>query len=90
MAGHRTKEAVRAELERTRTRLELYLAREEEMLGKGVQIYTFGSRSLHRHETPLAAIQAEIERLKKRIRELEAELEGRSPRRTLGVVPRDW
>ncbi len=87
----RSKETVRAELERTRTRLDLYLAREREMLSKdGVQLYTIGSRNLQRYQTPLSAIQAEIDRLRKRIDELEAELAGRSPRRAVGVVPRDW
>ena len=87
----RSKEAVRTELERTRTRLNLYLAREQEMLSKdGVQLYTIGSRNLQRYQTPLSAIQTEIERLRKRISELEAEMSGQSPRRAVGVVPRDW
>lgn len=90
MTRRRTKETVRAELERTRTRLDLYLAREKEMLGDGVQLYTIGSRNLQRYQTPLSAIQAEIEKLRKRIDELEAELAGRTPRRAVGVVPRDW
>ena len=91
MTRRRSKETVRTELERTRTRLDLYLAREQEMLSKdGVQLYTIGSRNLQRYQTPLTAIQDEIERLRKRISELEAELAGGSARRTVGVVPRDW
>ena len=90
-ARRRSKETVRTELERTRTRLDLYLAREQEMLSKdGVQLYTIGSRNLQRYQTPLTAIQDEIERLRKRISELEAELAGQSARRAVGVVPRAW
>ena len=90
-ARRRSKETVRTELERTRTRLDLYLAREQEMLSKdGVQLYTIGSRNLQRYQTPLTALQDEIERLRKRISELEAELAGQSARRAVGVVPRDW
>ena len=91
MKRRRTKEIVRTELERARTRLDLYLAREQEMLSKdGVQLYAIGSRNLQRYQTPLTAIQAEIDRLRKRIEELEAELAGQSARRAVGVVPRDW
>lgn len=90
-ARRRSKETVRTELERTRTRLDLYLAREQEMLSKdGVQLYAIGSRNLQRYQTPLTAIQDEIEKLRKRISELEAELAGQSARRAVGVVPRDW
>lgn len=90
-ARRRSKETVRTELERTRTRLDLYLAREQEMLSKdGVQLYTIGSRNLQRYQTPLTDIQDEIEKLRKRISELEAELAGQSARRAVGVVPRDW
>lgn len=91
VAKRRSKETVRTELERTRTRLDLYLAREQEMISKdGVQLYTIGSRNLQRYQTPLTAIQDEIEKLRKRIGELEAELAGLSSRRAVGVVPRDW
>ena len=87
----RSKATIRAELEETRTRLDMYLAREEEMLSKdGVQMYTIGSRNLQRYQTALADVQGMIKKLRKRIRELEAELAGQSPRRALGVIPRDW
>lgn len=87
----RSKETVRSELTETRERLDLYLAREKEMLSKdGVQGYTIGSRNLQRYQTGLAEVQKTIEQLNKRIRELEAELAGQSARRAVGVVPRDW
>ena len=87
----RSKETVRRELQQTRDRLDMYLAREEEMLNKdGVQSYTIGSRNLQRYQTSLADIQKMIESLRKRIRELEAELNGYSARRAVGIVPRDW
>lgn len=87
----RSKETIRRELEETRNRLDMYLTREETMLNKeGVQSYSIGSRSLQRYQTELTAVQNMIEKLRKRIRELEAELAGQSPRRAIGVVPRDW
>lgn len=87
----RSKETVSQELEQTRERLTLYLEREKEMISKeGVQMYTIGSRNLQRYQTALADIQDMIEKLRKRVRELEAELAGQAPRRALGVVPRDW
>lgn len=85
------RQRIRRELDMTKERLELYLAREKEMLSKdGVQLYTIGSRNLQRYNTSLAAIQAEIDKLRKRVDELEAELAGQRARRAVGVVPRDW
>lgn len=87
----RSRETVRMELEETRRRLKLYLAREEQMLSpEGVQMYTIGSRNLQRYQTALADIQAMIEKLRKREKELEAELNGSRPRRAVGAVPFDW
>lgn len=87
----RPKAIIRMELEETRSRLDMYLAREEEMLSKeGTQMYTIGSRSLQRYQTALADIQNMIDKLRKRVRELEAELAGGSARRAVGVIPRDW
>lgn len=87
----RSKEAIKKELEATQKRLDQYLARELDMLSPdGVQMYSIGSRSLQHYQLALADIQKMIESLRKRIRELEAELAGQSPRRALGVVPRDW
>ena len=87
----RSKATITTELKETRERLEQYLAREKEMISSnGVQSYTIGSRNLQRYQTSLADIQDMIEKLRKRIRELEAELAGQSARRAVGVVPRDW
>lgn len=87
----RSKATIRNELDETRRRLDLYIAREAEMISKeGVQGYTIGSRSLQRYQTALAEVQGMIDKLRKRVRELEAELAGQSARRAVGIVPRDW
>lgn len=87
----RQRETIQAELTQTRERLALYLKREADMLDKnGVQSYGIGSRNLQHYSTALKDIQDMIEKLRARIRELEAELAGGSPRRAVGVVPRDW
>lgn len=87
----RSKAIVTQELKETRERLELYLAREKEMISQsGTQMYTIGSRSLQRYQTALADIQRMITQLRQRITELEAELAGGSSRRAVGVIPRDW
>ena len=87
----RSKATIRNELDETKRRLEMYLDREKEMISKeGVQGYTIGSRSLQRYQTALAEVQGMIDKLRKRVRELEAELAGQSARRAVGIVPRDW
>ena len=87
----RQRETIQAELTQARERLALYLKREADMLDKnGVQSYGIGSRNLQHYSTALKDIQDMIEKLRARIRELEAELAGRSARRALGVVPHDW
>lgn len=87
----RRQETIQAELTQARERLALYLAREADMLDKnGVQSYGIGSRNLQHYSTALKDIQDMIEKLRARIRELEAELAGGSARRAVGVVPRDW
>lgn len=87
----RPKEVVRRELEQTRERLDLYLAREKEMISRdGVQLYTIGSRNLQRYQTALGDVQRMIDTLRKRQRELEAELAGQSARRAIGITPSDW
>lgn len=87
----RSRAVIQAELDEARERLKVYLDREREMMSTdGVQSYTIGSRSLSRYQTNLPDVLAMIDQLKKRIRELEAELAGQSPRRAVRAVPRDW
>ena len=86
----RSKEVIREELTETRGRLKMYLDQEQKMLTGGVQAYGLGTRNLQRYQMDLANIQAMIRSLKEQIRELEAELNGGSARRALGIVPRDW
>lgn len=82
---------IKEELEREKQRLESYLEKEKAMLDpKGVQMYSVGSRSLQRYQTSLGQIQSEISMIRKRIRELESEMKGKTPRRAVGVVLRDW
>lgn len=86
----RPKQIIQRELKETRERLKQYLDREKEMLSTdGVQLYTIGSRNVQRYNTALSSVQDMIEKLRKRVSELEAELAGQSPRRAVGVVPRD-
>lgn len=86
----KSKNTIQTELTRTRKRLDLYLKREADMLGDGVQLYTIGSRNLQRYQTALSAVQAEIDKLQKKVDQLEAELAGGSARRAMGIIPRDW
>ena len=87
----RAREVIVKELEETRARRELYLGQEETLISKkGVQSYSIGTRSIQRYNVDLKAVQDMIAKLSQRIRVLETELAGGSPRRAVGVVPRDW
>lgn len=77
-------------IEDAKARLDSYRKREKEMLDGGVQSYTIGSRSLTRYNTDLAQIRAAIKELEEEIAGLEAELRGRTRRKAVGVIPRDW
>lgn len=54
----------------------------------GVQSYSIGSRSLTKFD--LAKISDEIASHEKAIIEISAMMNGRSRRRAVGIVPRDW
>jgi len=85
-----SKETILRQLEVKKKRLTAYLDRETEMLTGGVQSYGVGSRNLTRYNTDLSAIRAAIKELEDEIEELEGLLNGRKPRKAVGVVPRDW
>ena len=86
----RTKETIEREIELTRTRLNYYIDKEAEILNEDVQQYTIGSRSLQRRQISLKNIQDMIDRLTKKLEELEAELAGGGRRKAVGIIPRDW
>lgn len=71
-------------------RLALYYDREAEMLTGGVQSYGIGTRNLTRYQTDLANIRAAIKELEAEIKSLKAQAAGRSVRKAVGVIPRDW
>lgn len=85
-----TKKELSQKLTDKKARLALYIQREAEMLSGGVLSYGIGSRNLTRYNTDLAAIRAAIKELEDDIAELEALLNGRKPRKAVGVVIRDW
>ena len=58
------------------------------LLSGQVQSYAIGSRNLTRLD--LEKLKGEINQLEKEVDELSALLSGRSRRRALGIVPRDW
>ena len=63
---------------------EAYLA----LLNGQVQSYSIGSRNLTRLD--LTKLNEEIADHEKKIKELDAQLNGGSIRKAVGVVPRDW
>ena len=78
-------------LKKKKERLELYYEREKLMLSpKGVQGYGIGSKNIERYNTDLAKIQDAIKKLEEEIEELERQLEGKSLRKVVAVVMRDW
>lgn len=86
----KTYKSIETELTAKRSRLELYMQREAEMLSGGVQSYGIGSRNLARYNTDLGQIRTAIKMLENEIAQLEAALSGQKPRKAVGVIPRDW
>ena len=58
------------------------------LLSGQVQSYAIGSRNLTRLD--LEKLKKEIDTLEKEIDELTAALSGKSRRKAVGIVPRDW
>ncbi len=54
----------------------------------GVKSYTIDDRQLTRFDLP--ALKKEIDALEQEVEELQGQLDGKRPRKALGVVPRDW
>ena len=85
-----SRETIRQKLNAKKERLAAYLDREMEMLKGGVQSYGIGSRNLTRYQTDLSNVRAAIKELEAEIAILEGQLAGKSVRKAVGVVPRDW
>lgn len=90
MVENSTLSELQQKIATTRERLDLYLAREKEMLTGGVQSYGVGSRNLTRYNTDLSAIRSAIDELKNELEELEAEASGGKTRKAFAILPRDW
>ena len=84
------KAQITKKIEVKKRRLGLYYKREAEMLDRGVQSYGMGTRNLARYNTDLNALQEEIRTLANEIENLEGMLDGKSRRKAVGVVIRDW
>ena len=54
----------------------------------GVRSYMIDDRQLTRFDIPV--LKKEIEELEAQIDELDALMEGKRPRKAVGVIPRDW
>ena len=85
-----SREAIQQKINEKKQRLAAYLDREMEMLKGGVQSYGIGSRNLTRYQTDLTNVRAAIKELEAEIALLEGKLSGRSVRKAVGVIPRDW
>ena len=81
------KEDIKIRLEFHRTAADKLRAAYIALVDGGVHSYSFGSRSLTRHD--ITKIMEEIKGHEKAIDELERLLQGGKRRKAIGVVPRD-
>ena len=84
------RESIQQQINEKKQRRAAYLDREMEMLKGGVQSYGIGSRNLTRYQTDLSNVRAAIKELDAEIKILEGQLAGKSTRKAVGVIPRDW
>lgn len=84
------RESIQQQINEKKQRRAAYLDREMEMLKGGVQSYGIGSRNLTRYQTDLSNVRAAIKELDAEIKILEGQLAGKSARKAVGVIPRDW
>lgn len=85
------RKAIEEKIERKKKRLELYYAKEEEMLSpKSVQSYGIGSRNASRYQLDLKNLREQIKELEAEIEELQGMITNNKPRRAVAIVPRDW
>ena len=82
------KTELRARLEFTKKALKKARQAYLDLLDGNVSSYTIGSRSLTRLD--LDKLKKHINDLEKKVDELEAELAGGKPRKSVGVIPMDW
>lgn len=81
-----TQETKKKKIEDLTERLQLYKDREKVMLTGGVQSYGVGSRNATRYNTDLAEVRRAINEIQEQIDTLSSA----SPRKAMGVIPRDW
>ncbi len=78
-------------LEQKKKRLLAYYMREEQILSnQGVKSYSIGGKNLSRWDTTLKEIQDSIKLLEREISEIENVIAGKSQRKAVAVVIRDW
>lgn len=86
-----TKEQIQDKLKIKKARLQLYYAKEEEMLSpNSVQAYGIGPRSVSRYQFDLKNLREQIKDLEEEIEELEGKKNGERPRKAVAIVPQDW
>jgi len=79
---------IRARLEFRKKALERLRAAYLALVDGGVKSYTIDDRQLTRFDLP--ALKKEIEDAETQIDELTALLSNKRPRKTFGIIPRDW